>query len=319
MPSVDGLITRTGPVPAPLDYVVPVASDIQPLAITASFDGTSAVGSYVPCLEIIAQSGAVVAYCPLDTTVAAGVSADVSWFPWRRGIATSVTPPPNPLGTIFAWYDFADTSTITLDGSGKIQAIADKSGNSHDLGQSTAAQRPSETTVNGHNAGLFAAASNTGLVGGPWGDSLPVPFTILGVFTLDVAPGAGFFPGPWAGTNQPNEVVMFESNGNTVLALVAGSTAITTPIIGPYTQQQVTCLINGASSSLRLNGAAANGTITTPTLTHIGLGASRQPSLPGENDFLTGKICEVLFYQTALSSSQLSGAEAYLKSKWATP
>jgi hypothetical protein len=66
--------------PAPLDYTIPGAQQIEIIAARASFDGTGAAGSFVPTLRIIAPDGQEVAACPVST-LAAGVSADVSWFP----------------------------------------------------------------------------------------------------------------------------------------------------------------------------------------------------------------------------------------------
>jgi hypothetical protein len=71
----------------PTGYTVPGAQEIIIKSITASYDGTSAVGPFVPTLQIIAPNGAVLASCPVGVTVAAGGSADVSWFP-RGGIGT---------------------------------------------------------------------------------------------------------------------------------------------------------------------------------------------------------------------------------------
>ena len=81
MSAADTLIVRDGPVVAPLDYNQPAGSEIVPVCATASFDGTGAAGSFVPTLEIIAPDGHVVARCPIGSSIAAGASADVTWFP----------------------------------------------------------------------------------------------------------------------------------------------------------------------------------------------------------------------------------------------
>lgn len=91
---------------APLGYQVPGAQEIILKSITASFDGTGAAGTFVPTLQILAPNGAVLAACPVSTQVAAGASADVSWFP-RGGLNTSgsYTPPT-------AWQIWTDSATI---------------------------------------------------------------------------------------------------------------------------------------------------------------------------------------------------------------
>lgn len=70
--------------PTPLDYVVAGAQEIVPKAVYASFDGSGAGGDFLPVLQIISDSGHIVASCPA-AKVAAGASADVTWFPRVAG------------------------------------------------------------------------------------------------------------------------------------------------------------------------------------------------------------------------------------------
>ena len=317
--SADALITRDGPVAVPMDYTVPGASEAQPLVVTASFNGASAGGSFVPTLEVIAPTGAVVARCPLDTSIAAGGSADVSWFPWWRGIA-GTTQSPSPTGRLWAWYDFSDTSTVTLDGSGKISAILDKSGLGHHLYQTTPAQRPSTATVNGLQAGLFAGRSQTVLEIPAVTDPLPQPYVIFGVFTQDSAPTAGHWPGPIGGTAAPTpNPNWFVNDANSAVVMQQGVSSIVRAGSAPFTQRQVTGVFNGGSSNYRWGGTDAFGTVQNYPVTTVVLGAQQYPYLPGENDGLDGKICEILYYYGPLSTAQQLGVEAYLKAKWATP
>lgn len=82
----DVAIQTGGAEDAPLGYQIPGAQEIVLKAITASFDGSGAAGDFVPTLQIIAPNGLVVASCPVGASVAAGASADVSWFP-RGGVS----------------------------------------------------------------------------------------------------------------------------------------------------------------------------------------------------------------------------------------
>jgi hypothetical protein len=70
---------------APEAYMVPGAQEIILKAVTATFDGSGAAGQFQPTLQIVAPNGTVLASCPSPTVVAAGASADVSWFP-RGGV-----------------------------------------------------------------------------------------------------------------------------------------------------------------------------------------------------------------------------------------
>ena len=322
MPAADGLITRDGPVAAPLDYVVPAASAMQPLCVTASFDGSGAAVDWVPCLEIIAPTGAVVARCPLDVALAAGASADVSFFPWWRGLATGVTPkPPNPIGVLFAWYDFADTGTISVDGSGNISKILDKSGNGHDASQATAAKRPGLTTVNGLSAGLFNHAAQTYLAAAAFQSAVAQPLTIALVFTQTIAAGGTYWPGAIGKLTNHTGVWLYTSGGNNQPALgTTGGFIVQVPLNAPFTQHMFVGLANGASSYLRLDGSPQLGTLQADPVSSILLGTQQDtPAAPGEDDFLNGALCEVLYYSGQLSAAQLAGLESYLRAKWGTP
>lgn len=68
----------------PESWQITAAQQINPKSITASFDGTGAGGSFVPTLRILDANGNALAECPIDTTLAAGASADVSWFPFVK-------------------------------------------------------------------------------------------------------------------------------------------------------------------------------------------------------------------------------------------
>lgn len=113
---VDAWLTRDGPVNAPLDYVVPAAAEMVPLAVSATFADPGNVGPYIPAVEVVTPTGVVLGPFPLDGQIAAGASARVSWF---RGVAASANSnnPPIP-GTILGIYgghspasDFTTNST----------------------------------------------------------------------------------------------------------------------------------------------------------------------------------------------------------------
>jgi len=66
---------------APKGYTVKGAQEVVLRSVTGSFDGTSAAGSWVPCVQIVDPAGFVAGTYPLASTLVAGVSADVSFFP----------------------------------------------------------------------------------------------------------------------------------------------------------------------------------------------------------------------------------------------
>lgn len=84
----DRQIHPTGDEAAPADFVIPSSAELLLKMAFAKFDGSAAAGSFKPCLRIISDAGTVSGEATADNTVAAGGSADVTWFP-RVGGGTS--------------------------------------------------------------------------------------------------------------------------------------------------------------------------------------------------------------------------------------
>lgn len=84
MASSDVQILIAGAAAIPLAYEVPNAQEIQPLAVSADFDGSGAAGSFLPTLLIQSDAGLIVARIPVSSAVAAGGSASVTWAPFLR-------------------------------------------------------------------------------------------------------------------------------------------------------------------------------------------------------------------------------------------
>lgn len=85
---------------APQSYTVPNATEIVPKAVNATFDGSATAGSYVPTLEMVSDGGVVIARIPCATTVAAGGSAEVSWFPSAKPCPEGSPCPAWPGGDV---------------------------------------------------------------------------------------------------------------------------------------------------------------------------------------------------------------------------
>ena len=92
---VDEQILVAGTSAVPLSYTVPNSIEAALLCVNATIDGTAASGSFLAVVEIISDGGVVVARCPCFTTLAAGGSAEISWFRLRDQTATvtSTTTP----------------------------------------------------------------------------------------------------------------------------------------------------------------------------------------------------------------------------------
>lgn len=78
-----------GTAPAPALFKVPGNGQVTPRSIYALFDGTSAAGPFFPALKIIGKAGTPIGIYPCLTSVAAGVSANVTWFPGLVAASTA--------------------------------------------------------------------------------------------------------------------------------------------------------------------------------------------------------------------------------------
>lgn len=83
MPDVQILATQTAA--SPLDYTVPGSQEILIKSLFASFDGSGSASSFIPAVQVIAPGGHVAGTYLQNGQVAAGGSADASWFPGMNG------------------------------------------------------------------------------------------------------------------------------------------------------------------------------------------------------------------------------------------
>lgn len=77
----DVAIRASATAAAPQDYKIPGAQEILPKSVSASMDGTSASGTWYPCLQFVDPGGNVMVSAVGTLALAAGASVDVSWFP----------------------------------------------------------------------------------------------------------------------------------------------------------------------------------------------------------------------------------------------
>lgn len=91
---------------APAAWVIPSSLQVVLKTVYASFDGSGAGSSFVPCLELVTDSGHVEGAYPLGGEVAAGASADATWFPrgGLTGFIRYVTP------NVGSWLSVATTA-----------------------------------------------------------------------------------------------------------------------------------------------------------------------------------------------------------------
>lgn len=79
MATDDQQIVVTGQGAAPQDFKISGTGEIRPKAIRAVYNGTGAASGFLPVIEIISDGGVIVAQA-IAGQIAAGGSAEVSWF-----------------------------------------------------------------------------------------------------------------------------------------------------------------------------------------------------------------------------------------------
>ena len=104
MPDIE--LTRDGPVSVPLNYNVPNGGELLPKTVEASIDGSSAVVPFYAVLQVLDPSGRSMAK-GITSSIAAGASADVTWFPKLSQQAASSSSGSGPA----VLYDLTLTGT----------------------------------------------------------------------------------------------------------------------------------------------------------------------------------------------------------------
>ena len=238
------------------------------------------------------------------------VSTSVSgWVP-SYSIPSSLQP--------YAWYDAADTATITSS-SGAVSQWNDKSGNGRNLTQATAANQPTtgSNTINSLNVIRFDGSNDVVL-----STVTPLSLTVH-VFAV-VKPTS--FPSSY------NNIVSQDSTG-WGHAILPRSTRKLAVYIGNgsgyvnYDGSGTTTLTANTSyvleyswSGTQLNGfvnAATDQTVTSTTTmftaaSSVYVGAH---SITGRN--YAGDIAEILIFGSVLSSANQTAVRNYLNAKWA--
>ncbi len=85
MATDDQQILVAGTAPTPCHFRIPGNGQITPRTIFAHFDGSAALTSFLPALKIVSDGGETIGVYPTTGSVAAGGSADLTWFPGLGG------------------------------------------------------------------------------------------------------------------------------------------------------------------------------------------------------------------------------------------
>ena len=233
----------------------------------------------------------------------------------KRNIAT-MTPfytafSPRQIGGLALWLDAADSSTIT--GTSPVTQWRDKSVNNYTMTYTGSPTYRKTSALNNLGCITFNGTTsfNSGIDTMYWsGFSISQPFTVFVVCTKRLSSNTNFSFVLEPSTSSGSVILygglqlkMYAGSGdqytNPILAFVANSTLI------------YRAVFNGASSLLAYSGNATSS-LNPGTASWPGLYLGRDWG--GVYD--SGDYGEILFYNSALSTTQGQQVESYLAQKW---
>ncbi len=213
---------------------------------------------------------------------------------------------PDSTSGLQVWLK-ADSITGLSDDEA-VTTWTDSSSVSNNVTQSTADKKPLYKTniINSQPVVRFDGTNDT--LTGAFSSSVSTPYTLFAVATFRssytsqeaILDGGGDLNGYLF--RSVNNSSAYFNNSNQI-----GSVAATTNNWNIYS-----VLVNGASSALRAN----NGTAATGTLAGTALLGLRLAERGGGVEFGDVDIAEVMVYNSALSTSDRQGLEAYLQGKY---
>lgn len=225
---------------------------------------------------------------------------------------------PRSISGLNLWIDFADTATVTLDGSNKIQDVLDKSGLGHHGTQSTSGNRMGVSTLNGRQCADNGTSSNsfcvtyaTGSTNNNWRDTFVVAQWDAGgsTFPAFCSPISASATG---GSN--NGSMLVGSNGNATWN--GGSVMIGTgrawqtngrPILTGAAPEDFNAFSYFGSAFIFRGNAQADVGVD-------GWQIGNDRGLSGRG--WRGRIGEVLSFNRSLTASEAGRVTTYLSKKW---
>ena len=183
----------------PAGYTVPGAQVIQVKSVRAVIDGSGAGGAFTPVLQLKDPNGTIVWQAPGDNTIAAGASADVSWFP--RVAAAAAASSTGAISWAYLSCNGAPTHCV---GNANTELITD----------ATTFYTNDTATF---TSGALAAPANTGIVYSKNGHYL-----VIVSANTDVSPGVGQWELQQSrGGGIPSEMLGGKSGTTSAVASVA--------------------------------------------------------------------------------------------------
>lgn len=210
---------------------------------------------------------------------------------------------PIELGSVIAWYDC--TQGITKDGSNYISQWNDLSGNNYHLIQATGAYQPLWTT----SSGIFFSSND--YFQKAWGTNYSRPYTIIIVWNKTSGNVAQYGVDGYSALTRHvidyNDVVRLRAFDNAEYQANYSKTS-------PFTTIISTAIFNSASISFYEN-ATLKSTLSTGIIGNASSGITVGARYSIEN-YLTGYIKEIVIYNKALTTAEITKIVSYLNNKY---
>lgn len=239
---------------------------------------------------------------------------------------------PRQIAGLAAWWDSTDNSTITTDTG--VSAWVDKSGNGYTLEQSTGANQPTISSINGKQAfdyngsSQFLRSEDAGVVALASGAAAP-ELTTFCVAVADVTADQRLVS--FASNSDSNTMHLTAEfgtgsewrvfyrpgpNGTPLVTGTGGAYSTATPYVVTYhSGSTLTGRANGSQQVAEANTLTASG--TSPTLMSLGCLLRVVGGTPNTAaNFLNGRIGDVLIYNRVLTTAEIQRVERWLAGKF---
>jgi hypothetical protein len=218
---------------------------------------------------------------------------------------------PTDIPTCRAWYDAADSTTLTLSGQG-VLTWRDKTGNGYDLSAIPVAYPTyvSNQFVDfgaGNTSGLFILNASSMVVN--------ASFTIVVLEQRGTGTGSNYFMGG-SGTGTNSNLQFGYRNDSTVrFGFWANDLDVSVdPYVTTQTYNAWTALYNRTARQIYINNSLIASSNTTQDL--LDWSNAFIGRFPQGTNFYNGRMREILFFRSGLTAAQLSNVHSYLAWKW---
>lgn len=177
----DAQIHPIGVAQVPADYTLPSSAEVLLKGVFAAFDGSGAASAYQPMFRLISDAGTVALESVADVTVAAGGSADASWFPHvGAGAASSATTAP-----VLAYGTNFNAQTVTHGTTANSAFTSVHSSDTSQLSWSTSVATNDTLTIHGLGFAMLTAGCR-------WTAGTKIDYRIHSPDGYEVFPHDGF-------------------------------------------------------------------------------------------------------------------------------